>query len=118
MLRIKAILSRNIDLLSSVDTSIRALSIDLGDDGIGKHGGGTGIRKSLLCRKVDNVDIWLVAVRRKGGCRVGGGCVLIRDWKRNLVRSHGRNRNRFGGSLIIGLLSGSDIAFIVASRGL
>jgi hypothetical protein len=97
-----------------MDSPIWPLGIDLGNDGIRKHGRRPRIRERLLSCKVDNVDIGLVSVRRKSGGRVGGRCVMIGNRKRNFVRSHGGSRNRFGGSLR--MLSGSDIAFVVAPR--
>lgn len=118
LLRVKPILARDADLLPSMYSTIGTLSIDLGNDCIRKHGSRSRIWKGLLSREIDNVDVGLIAVGRKGRCRVGGGCVMVGDWKRNLVRSHGWNRSRLGGSLIVGLLSGSDIAFVVATRGL
>ena len=92
-MRIKTILAWDIDLLPSMDSSIWPLSIDLGDDSVGKHGRRTRIGEGLLGCKVDNVDIGLVSVGRKGGCRVGSGCVVIGNRKRNFMRSHGGSRN-------------------------
>jgi hypothetical protein len=114
LLRIKPILSRDIDLLPSMDSPIWALSINLGDDGISKHCRRTRIRERLLSCKVDYVDVGLVSVGRKDGGRVGGGCVVIGNRKRNFVGGHGGSRNGLGGSL--GMLSGSDIALVVAPR--
>ena len=99
-----------------MDSPIWPLSIDLGDDSVGEHGRRARIGERLLGCKVDNIDIGLVSVGRKGGCRVGGGRVMIGNRKRNFVWSHWRSRNRFGGSLR--MLSGSDIALVVAPRGL
>jgi hypothetical protein len=114
LLRIKPILARDIDLLPSMETPIWPLSIDLGDDGVCKHGRRTRIGERLLSCKVDDVDVGLVSVGGKGGCRVGGGCVMIGNRKGNFVGGHGGSRNRLGRSL--GMLSGSDIALVVAPR--
>jgi len=101
-------------MLPGMDTSVWSLSINFSDDCVSKHCRRARIGQRLLSCKVDNIDIGLVAVGGKGGCRVGGGCVMIGNRERDFVGSHRRSRNRLGGTL--GMLTGTDIALVVAPR--
>lgn len=118
MLGINPVLAWKNDLFSCVNTAIRSLCIDFRNDGIGEHGRRSGIGKSLLSSEINDIDFRLVSFGGEGRSRVGGGSVFIRDWKRYFVGSHWRSRSRLGGGLIVRLLSGPNIALIVATRGL